>query len=55
MTNKQTIINKREIALAVAKVKNLDGFAVYQLVGKAKVSHIGSAGGPVNGKKAQAR
>lgn len=43
-----------KVSLAVAVVKDLNGLALQQLIGKAKVSHVGSAGGSVNSKETKA-
>ena len=48
------VVDIGEIALAVAIVENLDGFAFHQFVGEAEVSHIGTAGGAIDGEEAQA-
>lgn len=48
------VVDIGEVALAVAIVENLDGLAFHQLVGKAKVSHVGTAGGAIDGEEAQA-
>ena len=48
------VVDIGEVALAVAIVENLDGVAFYQLVGKAEVSHVGTAGGAIDGEEAQA-
>ncbi len=48
------VVDIGEVALAVAIVENLYGFAFHQLVGEAKVSHIGTAGGAIDSKEAQA-
>lgn len=48
------IVDVGEVTSAVAVIKDLYGLAVQQLVGKAKVSHIRSAGGAVHGEEAQA-
>lgn len=48
------IVDVGEVPSAVAVIEDLYGLAVQQLVGKAKVSHIRSAGGAVHGEEAQA-
>ena len=48
------VVDIGEVALAVAIVENLYGFAFHQLVGEAKVSHIGTAGGAIDGEEAEA-
>ena len=48
------IIYIGEVAAAVAIVEYLDGFALQQLVGKAKVGHIRTTGRAIDGKEAQA-
>jgi hypothetical protein len=48
------VVDIGEVALAVAIVENLDGFAFHQLIGEAKVSHVGTAGGAIDGKEAEA-
>ena len=48
------VVDIGEVALAVAIIENLDGFAFHQLVGEAEVSHVGTAGGAIDGKEAQA-
>ena len=47
------IIYIGEVATAVAIVEYLDGFALQQLVGKAKVGHIGTTGRTIDGEEAQ--
>lgn len=48
------VIDVSEVALAVAIVENLDGIAFHQLVGEAKICHIGTASGAIDGEEAQA-
>lgn len=48
------VVDIGEVALAVAIVENLDGLAFHQLVGEAEVSHVGTAGGAIDGEEAQA-
>ena len=48
------VVDIGEVALAVAIVENLDGLAFHQLVGEAEVSHVGTAGGAIDGKEAKA-
>lgn len=48
------VIDIGEVAFAVAIVENLDCLAFHQLVGEAKVSHVGTAGGAIDGKEAEA-
>ena len=48
------IVDVRKVALAVSVVENLNRLAGAELVGEAEIGHIRSAGGAVDGKKAQA-
>lgn len=48
------VVDIGEVALAVAIVEYLDGLAFNKFVGKAKVSHVGTAGGAIDGKEAEA-
>ena len=48
------VVDIGEVALAVAIVENLDGLAFHQLVGEAEVSHVGTTGGAINCKEAEA-
>ena len=48
------VVDIGEIALAVAIVKNLDSLAFHQFVGEAEVRHIGTTGGAIDGKEAEA-
>ena len=48
------VVDIGEVALAVAIIENLDGVAFHQLVGEAKVSHIWTAGGAIDGKESEA-
>ena len=48
------VVDIGEVALAVAIVEYLDGVAFYQLVGEAEVSHVGTTGGAIDSKEAQA-
>ena len=48
------VVDIGEVTLAVAIVENLDGVAFHQLVGEAEVSHVGTAGGAIDGEEAQA-
>ena len=48
------IVDVRKVALAVSVVENLNCLAGAELVGEAEIGHIRSAGGAVDGKKAQA-
>ena len=48
------IVDVRKVALAVSVVENLDRLAGAELVGEAEIGHIRSAGGAIDGKKAQA-
>ena len=48
------VVDIGEVALAVAIAENLYGFAFHQLVGEAKVSHIGTAGGAIDCEEAEA-
>ena len=47
------VVDIGEVTLAVAIVEYLDGLAFHQFVGEAKVSHIGTAGGAIDGEEAQ--
>ena len=49
------VINVGKVAAAVAVVVNLNGLATQQLVGEAKVGHIGTTGRAIDGEEAQAR
>ena len=48
------VVDIGEVALAVAVVKDLDCLAFHQLVGKAEISHVGTACGAIDGKEAEA-
>ena len=48
------VVDIGEVALAVAIIENLDGLAFHQFVGKAEVSHVGTTGGAIDGKEAEA-
>lgn len=48
------VVDIGEVALAVAIVENLDGLAFHQFVGETEVCHIGTAGGAIDGKEAEA-
>ena len=48
------VVDIGEVALAVAIIENLDGLAFHQLIGEAEVSHVGTAGGAIDGKEAEA-
>lgn len=48
------VVDIGEVALAVAIIENLDGFAFHQLIGEAEVSHVGTTSGAIDGKEAQA-
>ncbi len=48
------VIDIGEVTLAVAIVKNLDGFAFHQFVGETKVCHVRATGGAIDGEEAQA-
>ena len=48
------VVDIGEVALAVAIVENLDGLAFHQLVSEAEVSHVGTTGGTIDGKEAEA-
>ena len=37
------VIHVGEVTLTVTIVEDLDGFAFYQLIGKAKLGHVGTA------------
>jgi hypothetical protein len=47
------VIDKGEIALALAVVEYLDGLALTQFVGEAEVRHIRASGRTVNGEEAE--
>jgi len=49
------VIDKSEVALALAVVENLDGLARLELVGEAEVCHVRAASGAVDRKEAQPR
>ena len=49
------VIDKSEVALALAVVENLDGLARLELVGEAEVGHVRAASGTVDRKEAQPR
>ena len=48
------VVDIGEVALAVAIVENLDGLAFHQFVGEAEVRHVGTTGGAIDGKEAEA-
>ena len=48
------VVDIGEIALAVAIIEDLDGLAFNKFVGKAKVSHVGTAGRTIDGEETQA-
>ena len=48
------VVDIGEVALAVAIIEYLDSLAFHQLVSEAKVSHVGTAGGAIDGKEAEA-
>lgn len=48
------VVDIGEVALAVAIVEYLDGLAFHQLVGEAKICHVGTTGWAIDGKEAQA-
>ena len=48
------VINKSEVALAVAVVENLDGLALDQFVGETKVGHVRTTCRAIDGKEAEA-
>lgn len=48
------VIDIGKVALAVAIIEYLDGLAFHQFVGEAKICHIGTAGGAIDGKEAEA-
>lgn len=48
------VVDIGEVALAVAIVEYLDGLAFHQFVGKAEVSHVGTASGAIDGEEAEA-
>ena len=47
------VVDIGEIALAVAIIEDLDGLAFHQFVGEAKICHVGTAGGAIDGEEAQ--
>ena len=47
------VIDEGEVALAVAVVEDLDGFAGAELVGKTEVGHVWTSGGAIDGEEAQ--
>jgi len=49
------VIDKSEVALALAVVENLDGLAGLELVGEAEVRHVRAASGAIDGKEAEPR
>ena len=49
------IIDVGEIAFTLAVVEYLDGFATTQLVGEAKICHIGASSRTIDGKEAETR
>ena len=49
------IVYISEVALAVSIVEDLDGLALAQLVGKAKVGHVGPARRAIDRKETQSR
>ena len=48
------VVDIGEITLAVAIIEYLDGLAFHQFVGETEVCHIGTAGGAIDGKEAEA-
>lgn len=48
------VINESKVALAVAIVENLDGFAFNKLISETEVCHIRTTGGAIDGKEAEA-
>ena len=48
------VVDIGKVALAVAIVEYLDGLAFHQLVGESEVSHVGTAGGAIDGEEAKA-
>ena len=48
------VVDIGEVALAVAIIENLDGFAFHQFVGEAEVSHVGTTSRAIDGKEAEA-
>lgn len=48
------VVDIGEVALAVAIVEYLDSLAFHQFVGETEVCHIGTAGGAIDGKEAEA-
>ena len=48
------VVDIGEVALAVAIVENFDGLAFNKFVGETEVCHIGTAGGAIDGKEAEA-
>ena len=47
------VVDIGEVALAVAIIEYLDGFAFHQFVGEAKICHVWTAGGAIDGEEAQ--
>ena len=47
------VVDIGEVALAVAIIEYLDGLAFHQLVGEAEISHVGTAGGAIDGEEAE--
>lgn len=48
------VVDIGEVALAVAIVEYLDGLAFHQFVSETKVSHVGTAGGAIDGEETEA-
>ena len=48
------VVDIGEVTLAVAIIENLDGLTFHQFVGEAEVSHVGTAGGAIDGEEADA-
>ena len=48
------VIDKGEVAFAVAVVENLDGLALTKLVGEAEVGHVRTTGRTIDGEESQA-
>ena len=48
------VVDIGEVALAVAIIENLDGFAFHELIGEAEVSHVGTTSGAIDGEEAEA-
>ena len=49
------VIDISKVSATVSIVKDLDGFALQKLVGKAEVGHVGATCGPIDGEETQPR